>query len=169
MLATGGTDNTIFIASGELIRFGGRNMDSDPGFTSAYHTATLLHNGKVLGVGGSNSGGPRASADLYNSVIGTWTATDSLGVARYGHTASLLPNGNVLVAGGQTNSDVLASAELYRGPLAPPSLLNIATRMRVLTGDNVLIAGFIITGTELKRVLIRGIGPSLGGVGRDLV
>jgi hypothetical protein len=40
--------------------------------------------------------------------------------------------------------------------------------MRVLTEDKVLIAGFIITGTELKRVLIRGIGPSLTGVGGAL-
>jgi uncharacterized protein (DUF2141 family) len=34
--------------------------------------------------------------------------------------------------------------------------------MPVLTNDNVLIAGFIVTRTEQKRVLIRGIGPSLG-------
>jgi hypothetical protein len=41
------------------------------------------------------------------------------------------------------------------------ALLNISTRMRVLTGDNVLIGGFIVTGTDPKRVIIRGIGPSL--------
>jgi hypothetical protein len=40
------------------------------------------------------------------------------------------------------------------------SLLNIATRMRVLTGDSALIGGFIITGSDPKRVIIRGIGPS---------
>lgn len=40
-------------------------------------------------------------------------------------------------------------------------LLNIATRMRVQTGENVLIGGFIITGTDPKQVIIRGIGPSL--------
>ena len=40
-------------------------------------------------------------------------------------------------------------------------LLNISTRMRVETGDNVLIAGFIVTGAQPKRVLIRGLGPSL--------
>ena len=39
--------------------------------------------------------------------------------------------------------------------------LNIATRMRVQSGENVLIAGFIITGTNSKKVIIRGIGPSL--------
>jgi hypothetical protein len=58
------------------------------------------------------------------------------------------------------------------GPVIQPSqLLNISTRMRVQTGDNVLIGGFIITGTDPKRVIIRGIGPSLssffGGVLAD--
>jgi hypothetical protein len=38
----------------------------------------------------------------------------------------------------------------------------------VLTGNNVLIGGFIITGSDPKRVLIRGIGPSLNGVGVTL-
>jgi hypothetical protein len=38
---------------------------------------------------------------------------------------------------------------------------NISTRLRVETGDNVLIAGFIITGTQPKRVIVRGIGTSL--------
>ena len=42
--------------------------------------------------------------------------------------------------------------------------LNIATRLQIQSGDNVLIAGFIITGPagSSKKVLIRGIGPSLG-------
>jgi probable HAF family extracellular repeat protein len=45
---------------------------------------------------------------------------------------------------------------------APPTLLgNISTRLRVETGDNVLIGGFIITGTEPKKVIVRAIGPSL--------
>jgi cell division septation protein DedD len=43
----------------------------------------------------------------------------------------------------------------------PSRLLNIATRLRVQTGENVLIGGFIITGTDAKKVVIRGIGPSL--------
>jgi hypothetical protein len=37
--------------------------------------------------------------------------------------------------------------------------------MRVQTGDNVGIGGFIIAGTASKRVLIRAIGPSLAGFG----
>ena len=48
-------------------------------------------------------------------------------------------------------------------PLAaqPGRLQNISTRARVQTDDNVLIGGFIISGTEPKKVIVRGIGPSL--------
>ncbi len=40
-------------------------------------------------------------------------------------------------------------------------LLNISTRMQVLTDDNVLIGGFIVTGISPKRVIVRAIGPAL--------
>ena len=40
-------------------------------------------------------------------------------------------------------------------------LSNISTRVRVETADNVLIGGFIVTGTEAKKVLLRADGPSL--------
>ena len=47
-------------------------------------------------------------------------------------------------------------------PSAPATkLANISTRLRVETGDDVLIGGFIITGAEPKRLLVRAIGPSL--------
>ena len=42
-----------------------------------------------------------------------------------------------------------------------PALGNISTRMFVETGDNVLIGGFIVTGTQPKKVIVRAIGPSL--------
>jgi hypothetical protein len=54
-----------------------------------------------------------SSAELYDPASGTWTATGSLGTARYGHTATLLPNGKVLVAGGYSDWHSLSSAELY--------------------------------------------------------
>ena len=42
---------------------------------------------------------------------------------------------------------------------------NISTRGRVGTGDDVLIAGFVITGTTPRPVLVRALGPALGGFG----
>lgn len=55
------------------------------------------------------------------------------------------------------------------GLVASPSsrLLNISTRMFVDSGDNALIGGIIITGSGNKKVLIRGIGPSLAYAGVD--
>lgn len=48
---------------------------------------------------------------------------------------------------------------------ASATLANISTRLRVGTGDNAMIGGFIITGTEPKTVIVRGIGPSLAMAG----
>src|SRR4029077_17040390 len=45
--------------------------------------------------------------------------------------------------------------------LNPATLGNISTRSFVQTGDNVMVGGFIIQGTEPKRVIIRAIGPEL--------
>ena len=48
--------------------------------------------------------------------------------------------------------------------LSPAQLLNVSTRMKVQTGENVTIGGFIITGHALKKVIVRGLGPSITGV-----
>ena len=40
-------------------------------------------------------------------------------------------------------------------------LANISTRGLVQTGDNVLIGGFIVLGTDPQKVIVRAIGPSL--------
>jgi GH25 family lysozyme M1 (1,4-beta-N-acetylmuramidase) len=47
------------------------------------------------------------------------------------------------------------------GTYAPIALGNISTRLSVGTGDNVMIGGFIINGTQPKKVIVRAIGPSL--------
>jgi hypothetical protein len=41
------------------------------------------------------------------------------------------------------------------------NIINISTRASVQTGSGVAIAGFIITGTGPKQVVIRGLGPTL--------
>ncbi len=41
-------------------------------------------------------------------------------------------------------------------------VMNVSTRGLVGTGQNQLIAGFVVSGNTPKKVLIRGVGPSLG-------
>src|ERR1043166_1760064 len=44
---------------------------------------------------------------------------------------------------------------------SPSTLGNISARAFVQTGENVIIGGFMVEGTEPKRVIIRAIGPEL--------
>jgi phospholipase/lecithinase/hemolysin len=51
-------------------------------------------------------------------------------------------------------------------PLLPPGkAVNISTRIFVGTGERVAIAGFIVSGSAPKKVLLRGIGPTLTASG----
>ncbi len=71
-------------------------------------------------------------------------------------------------AGDQRHFDRVGAPDIgayeFDGTL-PMTLANISTRVRVETGDNVLIGGFIVTGTHSKQVLLRAIGPSLSLTG----
>lgn len=125
----------------------------------AFHTATLLASNRVLVTGGRNGNGALATAELYDPATGNWNSTGNLRQPHSGPIATLLPDNRVLIAAGGTNDS--RGAELYTEPPTAPSLLNISTRLRVQTGDNAMIGGFIITGTEPKTVIVRGIGPSL--------
>ena len=68
--------------------------------------------------------------------------------------------------------DGVALVEVYDVESAQPAaqLINLSTRGFVETDNGVLVAGFVVSGDQPKRVLIRGIGPALGqfGVGGTL-
>jgi uncharacterized protein GlcG (DUF336 family) len=57
------------------------------------------------------------------------------------------------------------SVEVPPFTVAAEKLANISTRVTAGAGDNQLIGGFIIQGTEPKKVIIRAIGPSLSQFG----
>ncbi len=65
---------------------------------------------------------------------------------------------------------LLLTALLFGEPVLTPTsraaqFLNISTRGFVAPNDHALIGGFILSGANTKRVLVRGIGPSLTGAG----
>jgi hypothetical protein len=59
----------------------------------------------------------------------------------------------------------VALAEAYDADLADTSgrLAALSVRSQVRAGDEILIAGFVITGEAPKRVVVRGVGPGLAG------
>lgn len=106
-------------------------------------------------------------------------ATDSSGDASFNVTFPLPQNVAAVSAtaidpSGET-SEFSAGAKIsFTAPSPPPTsptpvllpthgdhLLNISTRLRVEGGDHALIAGFIVTGDEPKKIIVCGIGPSL--------
>jgi len=73
-------------------------------------------------------------------------------------TVSPTPNGTATPSATPT-------ATVGGTPTPPAHALNLSTRMLVLSGDQVGIGGFIITGNAPKQILLRGIGPSLSKFG----
>jgi len=122
------------------------------------HTATLLHDGRVLVAGGAGpDGNQQQSSELYDPAKGTWTATGNLNFARQDHTATLLPNGmdrKVLVAGGSGPSGLLASAELY-----DPATGRWTVTGSMHTARQDQAATLLATG---KVLVAGGVGPTPG-------
>jgi N-acetylneuraminic acid mutarotase len=74
---------------------------SETGPMSLYrldHTATLLHDGRVLVAGGQVTAS--RSAEIYDPKQNRWFKVASMTTGRNLHTATLLPNGDVLLIGG---------------------------------------------------------------------
>ncbi|HEY0946869.1 MAG TPA: immunoglobulin domain-containing protein, partial [Opitutaceae bacterium] len=97
-----------------------------------------------------------AAARLYASELGR----DSL-------DAVLLPtlSGGVYSAlvPGKNDSEGIALAEVFDGDLSEERtrFVNVSARCQVAQGDDVLIAGFVVSGPGQLRLLIRGVGPTL--------
>jgi hypothetical protein len=81
--------------------------------------------------------------------------------------ATLPPGSYTAVVRGATNDTGIAVIEGYDLDPEPVSkLANISTRGFVLTGDNVMIGGFIYGGGPgPTKVMVRGLGPSLAAFG----
>src|SRR5438105_542393 len=74
--------------------------------------------------------------------------------------------------------DISGAQSMYAAPTPTPTPIptptpsasgshfaNISTRMDVGTGNNVMIAGFIVSGSQSKTVVVRALGPTLGSYG----
>ncbi len=73
------------------------------------------------------------------------------------------PGTYTAIVKGVNNATGVGLVELYDldPPGSPTRLANISTRGNVLTGDNVMIGGFIVGGDVSKKMIIRARGPSL--------
>jgi hypothetical protein len=116
--------------------------------------------------GGATSGGGTFASGTTHIVTAT---------ANGGFTfANWTENGSVVSTSASYSFNLSSNRNLVANfspgtPTPPPGFPvqfgNISTRLRVELGDNALIGGFIISGTQPKRVIVRAIGPSLASFG----
>lgn len=125
----------------------------------AQDTATLVASNNDWG------GGPTLR-DTFASVGAFPLAADSRDAAVQ---TTLSPRGyTARITTGDTTTSGITLAEIYdTEPLATTSsqLVNVSTLGFVGPGDQVLTAGFVISGNATKRLLIRAIGPGLAPFG----
>jgi hypothetical protein len=125
-----------------------------------FHTAVWT--GSEMIVWGGYPGGIKGGR--YHPSTNSWTATSTTNapIGRSWHTA-VWTGSDMIVWGG--NHGVFEGPTNTGGRYCAPGLLtqlgNISTRAFVQTGENAMIGGFIVQGTEPKRVIIRAIGPEL--------
>jgi hypothetical protein len=83
-----------------------------------------------------------------------------------GIVTSLPPSAYTAILAGKNGGTGVGLVEIYdTDPAANSQLANISTRGFVLTGNNVMIGGFILGGNNDTHVVARGIGPSLSQFG----
>ena len=81
--------------------------------------------------------------------------------------ATVNPGAYTAVVRGKNNTSGVALIEVYDlSQAVPAKLANISTRAFVNTGDDIVIAGFILgNNSGNDRIIARGIGPSLAALG----
>ncbi|MGH7924000.1 MAG: Kelch repeat-containing protein [Candidatus Binatus sp.] len=106
VLLTGGVRNAGFrsqLASAEIYDPAAGTFSATGSMTTPRegHTATMLRNGRVLIVGGSDNGiHTLGSAEIYDPSSGSFSRTGHLRQPRVAHVAARLGTGKVLIAGG---------------------------------------------------------------------
>src|SRR5271155_68539 len=106
VLLTGGVQNVGFrseLASAEIYDPASGTFSATCSMSVARegHTATLLRDGRVLVVGGSDNGTHTLdTAEVYDPSIGAFSRAGHLNQPRVAHVAALLGTGKVLIAGG---------------------------------------------------------------------
>jgi hypothetical protein len=114
-------------------------------------TAAAPRDALLLSLG--NNGGPTNTAAIFASASPAVNASAPFGTPARDQRGFLRPDA----------ADIGACE--FEGTQAV-TLANISSRSVVQTGDNVMIGGFIITGPTSKKVIFRGIGPSLNLPGK---
>jgi len=123
--------------------------------------AAAVVQGELYVMGGEGVQGMYPHVEVYNPGTNTWRRIQDMAVPRHGIVAPVIGN-KIYVPAGAVVPDISPTDVTDMFVVTnTATFANISTRLKVETGDNVLIGGFIVTGSVSKRVILRAIGPSL--------
>lgn len=148
----GGARNVLVRAGGPVLTgFGLSGVMADPKLSLYSGTAKILENDNWI------------FADIATtaSSVGAFAYTAGSKDAAFIQT---LNGGYTVQASGTAAGTVLVEAYDI-GSATTPRLTNVSARNFVGTGADLLIAGFTVSGTGTKRILIRAVGPTLASFG----
>jgi len=151
---SGGSKNVLLRAVGPtLTAFGVPSVMADPKLD--------LYSGSTKVTTNDNWGGSTTLASAFQSV----------GAFAYSSTASLdaalvtsIDGGRTVQVSGSTSGTVLVEG-YDAGTGDTQRFTNLSARNKVGTGANILIAGFTLTGSGTRNLLIRAVGPKLSDFG----
>jgi large repetitive protein len=116
------------------------------------HTATLLQDGRVAVMGGTDTGGPGPTeVEVWDPATDCFTPSGSLSGWRWGHEAVLLDDGRVLLVGGVTmtsRTEVWDPATGLATPAEPRTPEVQADTVTLLPDGRVLLAGGFAAGGD---------------------
>jgi N-acetylneuraminic acid mutarotase len=123
--------------------------------------AAAVVEGELYVMGGEGVQGMYPHVEVYNPGTNTWRRIQDMAVPRHGIVAPVIGN-KIYVPAGAVVPDISPTDVTDMFVVTnTATFANISTRLKVETGDNVLIGGFIVTGSVSKRLILRAIGPSL--------
>jgi len=102
-----------------------------------------------------------AEVEVYNPGSNSWRRLADMPTPRHGIWASVVGNKIYLSGGGSQQGFGATNVNDVFIVSTRATFANISARLKVETGDNALIGGFIVTGSASKRVILRALGPSL--------
>ncbi|MBI5769404.1 MAG: immunoglobulin domain-containing protein [Verrucomicrobia bacterium] len=121
----------------------------------------------IVGATGQIAVVTQTSATLFDGGLGTLDSAGrtTIATAAGSIAATIAADGATISVTSVRNNQTTTFAGASEAITATQRLGNISTRARVDSGGNIAVAGFVISGTESKPVLIRAIGPTLVGLG----
>ena len=125
--------------------------------------ASGVVHGEMYVMGGEAPGGGSVVGvvEVFNPITNSWRTIQDMVSPRHGIWGAVIGHKIHVAGGADVASYGPTSVNDAFVVTSVGTFANISTRLKVGSGDNVLIGGFIVSGNAPKRIVVRALGPSI--------